>query len=151
MNNFMMTQQGYLQNLQNIINDAQNRINQIQNQTQTQQQTPITQNFQLAPSNEKGIKYAENDEDVSNHLVLVDTLFVNKELTKMWYKNASGEIKTYSLKEIIVLDEKDQEIAKLRQKIEEMEAKYESSTTVNNEPIGKSKPTKIKSSKTDDE
>ena len=51
-------------------------------------------------------------------LVFADTLFINKEYSQLWYKNASGEIKTYELKEIIELDEKDRKIAELEAKID---------------------------------
>lgn len=109
--------QMYMQDLQGL-RDRIDRQMQMQMNNQSQQPTPITQNFQLAPSqNNNGIKYAENIEEVKKELVFADTLFVNKEYTLLWYKNASGEVKTYGLKEIIELDEKDQKIAELEAKI----------------------------------
>lgn len=107
----------YMQDLQGL-RDRIDRQMQMQMNNQSQQPTPITQNFQLAPNqNNNGIKYAENIDEVKKELVFTDTLFVNKKYTLLWYKNASGEVKTYGLKEIIELDEKDQKIAELEAKI----------------------------------
>lgn len=109
--------QMYMQDLQGL-RDRIDRQMQMQMNNQNQQPTPITQNFQLAPSqNNSGIKYVENIEEVKKELVFNDTLFVNKDYTFLWYKSASGDVKTYGLKEIIELDEKDQKIAELEAKI----------------------------------
>lgn len=108
--------QMYMQDLQGL-RDRIDRQMQMANQNQPQA-TPITQNFQLAPSqNNNGIKYVNSVDDVKKELVFTDTLFVNKEYTQLWYKNASGEVKTYELKEIIELDEKDLKIRDLEAKI----------------------------------
>ena len=110
--------QMYMQDLQGL-RDRIDRQMQMVNQNPPQTQTPqINQNFQLAPSqNNNGIKYANSVDDVKKELVFADTLFVNKEYTQLWYKNASGEVKTYELKEIIELDEKDLKIRDLEAKI----------------------------------
>jgi hypothetical protein len=42
-------------------------------------------------------------------------------MSVLWLKKASGEVKTYELKEIIEKDEKDLQIELLRAKIEELE------------------------------
>lgn len=109
--------QMYMNDLQQM-RDRIDRQMQLANQNQ-QQQSPITQNFQIAPTqqNQAGIKYANSVEDVKKELVFNDTLFVNKEYTNLWSKNASGDIKTYELKEIIELDEKDLKIQELEAKI----------------------------------
>lgn len=108
--------QMYMQDLQGL-RDRIDRQMQMANQNQPQA-TPITQNFQLAPNQSaNGIKYVNSIDDVKKELVFADTLFVNKEYTQLWYKNASGEVKTYELKEKIELDEKDQKIAELEAKI----------------------------------
>lgn len=108
--------QMYMQDLQGL-RDRIDRQMQMVNQNQPQA-TPITQNFQLAPNQtNQGIKYVNSIDDVKKELVFVDTLFVNKEYTQLWYKNASGEVKTYELKEIIELDEKDLKIKDLEAKI----------------------------------
>lgn len=109
--------QMYMQDLQ-VLRDRIDKQMQMQMNNQTQQPTPITQNFQLAPNQSNNvIKYAESIDEVKKELVFADTLFVNKEFTLLWYKNASGEVKTYGLKEIIELDEKDRRIAELEAKI----------------------------------
>lgn len=109
--------QMYMQDLQGL-RDRIDKQMQMQMNNQTQQPTPITQNFQLAPNQSNNvIKYAESIDEVKKELVFADTLFVNKEFTLLWYKNASGEVKTYGLKEIIELDEKDRRIAELEAKI----------------------------------
>lgn len=108
--------QMYMQDLQGL-RDRIDRQMQMVNQNQPQA-TPITQNFQLAPNQtNQGIKYVNSIDDVKKELVFADTLFVNKEYTQLWYKNASGEVKTYELKEIIELDEKDLKIKDLEAKI----------------------------------
>jgi hypothetical protein len=112
--------QMYMQDLQGL-RDRIDRQMQIANQNQPQA-TPITQNFQLAPNQNNGIKYVNSIEDVKKELVLADTLFVNKEYTLLWHKNASGEVKTYELKEIIELDEKDRKIADLMARINALES-----------------------------
>lgn len=110
--------QMYMQDLQGL-RDRIDRQMQMVNQNQPQAQTPqINQNFQLAPNQtNQGIKYVNSINDVKKELVFADTLFVNKEYTQLWYKNASGEVKTYELKEIIELDEKDLKIKDLEAKI----------------------------------
>lgn len=111
--------QAYMQDLQGL-RDRIDRQMQIANQNQPQA-TPITQNFQLAPNqNSQGIKYVNNTDDVRKELVFVDTLFVNKEYSLMWLKNASGDIKSYELKEIIELDQKDLKIKELEAKIDKL-------------------------------
>lgn len=108
--------QMYMQDLQGL-RDRIDRQMQMVNQNQPQA-TPITQNFQLAPNQtNQGIKYVNSIDDVKKELVFADTLFVNKEYTQLWYKNASGEVKTYEIKEIIELDEKDLKIKDLEAKI----------------------------------
>ena len=118
-----------------------------------QQPTPITQNFQLAPSS--GIKYANTLEEVQKEMVYTDTPYFSKDMSVMWLKLAKGEIKTYELNEIIPKDEKDLKIEFLQAQIEELKGmiKNESSTNID-EPITESnkdeKPTTIsKISKSD--
>ena len=108
--------QMYMQDLQGL-RDRIDRQMQMVNQNPPQPM-PITQNFQLAPNqNSNGIKYVNSVDDVKKELVFADTLFVYKAYTQLWYINASGEVKTYELKEIIELDEKDLKIKDLEAKI----------------------------------
>lgn len=115
----------YMNDLQQM-RDRIDRQMQMVNQNQPQS-TPITQNFQLAPNQEKqGIKYVGNIEDVKKELVFTDTLFVDKNFSTLWFKNASGEVKTYELKEVVEMDEKDRKIMELMARVkylEETEAK----------------------------
>lgn len=122
--------QMYMQDLQGL-RDRIDRQMQIANQNQPQT-APITQNFQIAPNQtNQGIKYVNSIDDVKKELVFVDTLFVNKEYTQLWYKNASGEIKIYELREIIELDEKDRKIADLEAKIDMLLKEKENEQYVN--------------------
>lgn len=109
--------QMYQQDLQNMRDRIDRQLQQMQNQ----QPTAINQTFQLSPNQSNGIKYANSIDDVKKELVFSDTLFVNKEYTKMWLKNASGDTKTYEIKEIIEMDEKDRQIADLTAKINMLE------------------------------
>lgn len=93
--------------------------------------------------------------DVKKELVFCDTLFVNKDFSSLWFKNASGEITTYKLKKVVELDEKDKKINELMARIELLE-----SERVNNEQyvsenvngaIAVKKPTNGKSNTTSNE
>ena len=140
--------QQYQQDLINMRERIDRQLQQVQNQPQFQQPAPITQNFQLAPNqSQNGIKYANSIDDVKKELVFTDTLFINKEYTQLWLKNALGEIKTYNLEEVIELDEKDRKIADLTAKINmlESEMKNNESTTNGNEYVNATN-TKSKSS-----
>lgn len=126
-------------NNQMYVNDLQQIRDRIDRQLQMisppQPQTPqINQNFQLAPSqNSQSIKYAESLDEIKKELVFSDTLFVNKAFNLLWFKNASGEVKTYEIKEMVVKDEKDLKIEELEAKLnmllkerEENESEYDS-------------------------
>lgn len=126
--------QMYMQDLQGL-RDRIDRQMQMANQNQPQA-TPITQNFQLAPNQNNGIKYVNSIEDVRKELVFADTLFVNKEYTQLWVKNASGEVKTYELKEIIEKDQKDLKIAELEAKIDMLIKEKENEQYVNENANG---------------
>lgn len=137
--------QMYMQDLQQM-RDRIDRQMQIANQNQPQA-TPITQNFQLAPNQSNGIKYANSTDDVKKELVFSDTLFVNKEYTCLWLKNASGDVKTYELKEIIELDEKDRKIADLEAKINMLVKEKENEQYVNENVNGTTSSKKSTNSK----
>lgn len=106
---------------------------------QPQMPTNLTQNFQIAPNNQSGIKYANNIEEVSKELVFVDTPFFTKDLSMLWIKNAKGEIKSYELTEIIAKDEKDLLIDSLMAQINELKGmiKNEQHTTNDDEQFSK--------------
>lgn len=80
-------------------------------------QPAINQTFQLAPST-TGVKIVDNIDEVKRELVFADSAFFNKDLSVMWLKNTKGEIKTFTLTEVIEKDEKDKIIDALREEIE---------------------------------
>lgn len=135
MNNNPYLYQQYQQDLLNMRERIDRQLQQVQNQPQIQQPVPITQNFQLATNqNQNNIKYANSIDEVKKELVFTDTLFVNKEYTKLWLKNSLGEVKCFEVKEIIEKDEKDLKIDELTAKINMLESeirKNESTTNGN--------------------
>ncbi len=115
--------QMYLQDLQNMRDRIDAQMRQFQ-QPAMQQPPAINQTFQLSnppnADNDFDGKYATNLDEVKNTLALKNTFFVNKEMNTLWFKDVSGNIKTYTLSEVIELDAKDQEILELKKEIENM-------------------------------
>ena len=116
MQNYTNNQQNfYEQNLYDQIDNQINNLvgmrNQLRNnqQQQSQQPTSINQTFQLSP-NGGGIKYANSIDDVAKETVFFDTPFFSKDLSVLWIKSSSGDIRAYELTEIVQKDEKDLEI-----------------------------------------
>ena len=108
----------YLNNI-NINDRIDNEIEKLkQMKANIQQPTPITQNFQLAPTS--GMKFANTYDEVNKEMVYVDTPFFSKDMSVLWLKSSKGEIKTYELNEIIPKDEKDLKIELLQSQIEEL-------------------------------
>lgn len=85
---------------------------------QINQPPSINQTFQLAPSG--GIKKADSLEQVQKEMVSVDTPYFSKDMSVLWLKYSSGDVKTYELKEIIEKDEKDLRIEFLMAQIEDL-------------------------------
>lgn len=158
----MYNQQNMYDQIDNQIAQLNQMKEQMKNNTnQSQQQPSINQTFQLAPNNHGGIRYVNSIEDVGKETVFVDTPFFSKDLSVMWIKNSSGDIKAYELNEIVKRDEKDLQIDLLTAKINELEGmiKHEQSntnviepevstdTTESSEPTGtttkESKPTSV--------
>lgn len=140
---------------QDLLNMRERIDKQLQQAQQPQNnQVPITQNFQLAPSqNQGGIKYASSIEDVKKELVFTDTLFINREHTLLWQKDASGSVKSYEVKEIIEMDDKDRQIAFLMDKINKLEMEMNNNERTSNvstnvdEAIADKKPASISTNK----
>ena len=65
-------------------------------------------------------KCVSSVDEVKNTLTIKNTLFVNKEMSTLWLKDATGKIKSYTLTEIVELDEKDKMILNLQKQIEEL-------------------------------
>lgn len=114
----------YMQDLQNMRDRIDNQMRQMQQFQQPQMQQPsINQTFQLAPNqanSELDGKYANSIEDVKNTLTLRNTLFIDKDNKTLWVKNVDGSIKTYTLTEVVELDEKDKQIIALQKQLEEL-------------------------------
>ncbi len=147
--------QFYLQDLQNKKEFIENQIKQIQqNQNQPQQiQQPITQNFQITPTqnnNELEGRYADSIEAVKNTFVMKTGLFINKEMNKLWIKDVSGNVRTFDLQEIVEMDEKDKKILALEKEIEEMKGMINNAESVNtnvDDEIAETKSTRVSTSK----
>ena len=101
------------------INTQINELEKIREQLQKPVQ-PITQNFQLAPTNRETIRYANSIEEVKRDMITGDTPYFSKDMSVVWVKNIKGEIKSYELNEIIEKDEKDMQIELLQAQIDEL-------------------------------
>ena len=115
-------------NLNDRIDNEIERLKQMK--TQVQQPTPITQNFQLAPTH-NGMKYANTIEEVKKEVVYSDTPYFSKDMSVLWVKNSKGDIKAYELTEIINKDDKDIQIEYLMNEIDKLKGmiKNEQHTT----------------------
>lgn len=87
---------------------------------QQPQPTNLTQNFQLAPNNNSVIRYASSIDEIKKDFVIGDTPYFSKDMSVVWVKSTSGDIKSYELKEIVKKDEKDLQIEFLQAQIEEL-------------------------------
>ncbi len=120
----------YLNNI-NINDRIDNEIEKLkQMKANIQQPTPITQNFQLAPTS--GMKFANTYDEVNKEMVYVDTPFFSKDMSVLWLKSSKGEIKTYELNEIIPKDEKDLKIELLQSQIEELKGMIKNEKYITN-------------------
>lgn len=108
-------------NQQNMYEQIDNQINQLNHMKEqmknSQQQPSINQTFQLAP-NSYTMRYANTIEDVNKETVYFDTPFFSKDMSVLWIKSVSGNIKTYELSEIIPKDAKNEKIAELQRELQ---------------------------------
>lgn len=132
----------YMQEFQNMKDSIDRTMQRYQQQQQQnpmfpQQQIPqINQNFQISPiqqQNDLQAKYVNDIDEVKNTFVAREGLFVNRDMTTLWVKNISGDIKSYSLQEIIEIDPKDAEIANLKNELASMKAMLNNQITQNKE------------------
>jgi len=134
-NNPYMQQRGF--NQQNMYEQIDNQINQLQQMREqiknNQQQPAINQTFQLAPTNSHTMRYANTIEDVNKETVYFDTPFFSKDMSVLWIKSVSGNIKTYELNEILPKDEKDLQIEYLQSQIEELKGMIKNDADVTND------------------
>lgn len=115
------------------------------------QPTNLTQNFQIAPTNQNAIRYASSMEEVQKDVVIGDTPYFSRDMSILWVKNTKGEIKSYELKEIVQKDEKDLKIDFLMAQIEELKRGIENAKSINDnvdEPSEDKKPTNVPNDRT---
>jgi len=167
-----------MQNLQGIREQIEKQMQDIQNMQQMQQQfmnqqsqPQIQQTFQLSNptnfNNDFDTKYAENIEEVKKNLVYRNSLFVNKDMNKLWFKDPNGNIRLFEINEIIEKDEKakedeknmqrDAEIDELKKQVEQLAVFMTQQNNIepnepipveqNNNVIGKIEPVKKSSRK----
>ena len=136
-NPYMNYQQGFNQQSMNERIDNQiAQLQQMKDQMKNNQQQPIptnlTQNFQLAPTHQGGIRYANSLDDVNREMVYIDTPFFSKDMSVVWIKNNKNEVKSYELKEILPMDSKDMQIQYLQSQIEELKGMMKNVSNVTN-------------------
>lgn len=128
-----------------------NKLQQLKEQMKNNQQPAINQTFQLAPNSVGGMKYVNSIDDVNKEHVFVDTPFFSKDMSVLWIKNTSGDIKSYELKEIIQKDDKDMQIEMLQAQINEMKGMIENARTNDeyvDEPVESEKSTNVSNVRT---
>ena len=132
--NLNMNQQSFNERIDNQIAQLQQMKEQMKNNNQQPVPTNLTQNFQLAPTHQGGMRYVNTIDDVNKEVVYADTPFFSKDMSVLWVKNNKNEIKTYELNEIIPKDDKDLKIEYLMAQIDELKKginKHESNDDVN--------------------
>ena len=122
------------QSLNERIDNQIAQLNQMKEQIKNNNQQPaINQTFQLAPSHQTGMRYANTIDDVNKEIVYIDTPFFSKDMSVLWIKNSKGEIKTYELEEIFPLDSKDMQIQYLQSQIEELKGMIKNDANITND------------------
>ena len=116
-NNNPYGQQSMNERIDNQIAQLQQMKEQIKNNNQ---QPAINQTFQLAPTHQSGMRYANTIDDVGKEVVYADMPFFSKDMSVVWIKNNKGDIKTYELKEIVPMDERDLLIQNLQMQVNEL-------------------------------
>lgn len=139
-------------NQQSISDRIDNQIAQLQQMKEQmrQNQPAINQTFQLAPSNNSKMKYAGTIDDVNKEHVTEETPFFSKDLSIVWVKNPSGNIRIFEMKETTLKDSKDLLIDALMMQIEELKKGIKDAKPINNdddEPTSKSQSTNVSSRK----
>lgn len=105
--------------------------NQLQTNSMQQNQPSINQTFQLAPTNQNSIKYANSIEEVQKDIVIGDTPYFSNDMSVVWIKNTKGEIKSYELNEIVRKDKKDMIIENLQYQLQELRKEFEDAKSNN--------------------
>lgn len=128
-----------IQRLQNMRDEIDRQMQSIQQPVQQPVQ-PITQNFSLAPNTtEIEAKYVDNIEEVKNTFVMKTGIFTNRDFSKMWVKDVTGNIRVFNTEEEIKIDERDKEIQEkdstiiaLRNEIKELKEMMANATELYN-------------------
>ena len=144
-NNPYYNPQASLDRINNQIAELEKMKQQIPQQLQ--QPTNLTQNFQIAPQTQTSIRYANSIDEVKKEMIISDTPFFSKDMSVLWIKNIKGEIKAYTLAEIVEKDEKDLQIEFLQAQIEELKkgmSTYESSDEYVDESVENEKSSSTK-------
>lgn len=110
--------QANIDRINNQIAELENMKKQMNQQSM--QPTNLTQNFQLAPNNQNGMRFANSIDEVQKSVITMDTPFFSNDMSVLWIKNAKGEIKSYEINEIIPKDEKDMQIELLIAQVNEL-------------------------------
>lgn len=142
-----------MQNLQGIKEQVDKQMQDLQNMQQMQQQFTnqqsqphIQQTFQLSNpvnNNDFDAKYVDNADDVRNVIVYRNTMFISRDMSKLWFKDANGYTKVYEITEIVEeepKDKKDIELDELKKQVENLTAIVvqqfnTTKNTVESEPI----------------
>ena len=125
------------QNINDRIDGQIAQLQQMKEQMKNNQPVPtnLTQNFQIAPTHQSGMKYANSIDEVNKEMVYIDTPFFSKDMSVVWVKNTKGEIKTYELTEIIAKDDKDLVIESLQMQIAELRKEVKENAKSNDEYV----------------
>lgn len=123
---YMQEMQAMKDRIDRQMQQYQQSQNQFMQQQQQQQQPQIQQTFQLSnPSqniNDFDGRYAETIEDVRNTLVYKSSLFLNKDMNKLWFKDAGGNIRAFNLQEEIQTNENVTEINNLKKEFNDLKS-----------------------------
>ena len=113
------------------INNEIAQLEKLKSQIPIQQPTNLTQNFQIAPTNQGTMRYANNIEEVQKEVVVSDTPFFSRDLSVVWVKNSKGDIKSFELNEILLKDDKDLMIENLQMQINELKGMIKNEPNAN--------------------
>ena len=116
--------QANLERINNQIAELERMKNQISSNPPPQP-TNLTQNFQLAPTNNSPMRFANSIEDVKKEVVVANTPYFSNDLSVVWVKSIKGDIKAYEMKEIVEKDEKDIKIDYLTAQLEDLKRRLE--------------------------
>lgn len=144
------------QNYINMIEKEKERLDKMKeqyvNRFQQPQQPTLNQTIQVAPTPQNiGLKYVNSINDVQKELTMVDTPFITNDYSTLFIKNAKGEIRTFTLQEVIPKDERDEIIKQLQKENEELKGMIENAKSSNAndvKPIEDDKPANVSNVRT---